>query len=62
MIIYIKQNEIVTEFYIDEPTHNRLIEEGFQEVEVADVEIPSDYTCEHFIKENGIWIYKPDNK
>jgi hypothetical protein len=57
MIIYIKENEIVTEFYIDEPTHNRLIEEGFQEVKVADVEIPSDYRCEHFVKENGIWKY-----
>lgn len=56
MIIYIKENEIVTEFYVDTITHDRLIEEGFQTVEVPHVEIPSDYTCEDFIKENGVWI------
>ena len=62
MVIYIKDNEIITEKEISKETKKELIEQGFQEVKVANVEIPSDYRYEHFVKENGVWVYKPDNK
>jgi hypothetical protein len=57
MVIYIKENEIITEKQIDISIHEELIEKGFQTVEVPDVEISSDYRYEHFVKENGIWKY-----
>ena len=57
MVIYIKENEIITEKEISKETKNELIEKGFQTVEVSDVEISSDYRYEHFVKENGIWKY-----
>jgi hypothetical protein len=62
MVIYIKENEIITEKEIDIKIHEELIEKGFQTVKVPDVEISSDYKYKDFVKEKGIWIYQPDNE
>jgi hypothetical protein len=57
MVIYIKENEIITEKEIDIKIHEELIEQGFQTVKVPDVEIPSDYKYKDFVKEKGVWKY-----
>lgn len=71
MTIYIKENEIITELEKDmlkknEETglsvHQELINLGFKTVKVPDVEIPSDYKIEDFVKEDGVWKYNPIDK
>jgi hypothetical protein len=62
MVIYIKENEIITEKEIDIKTHEELIEKGFQTVKVPDVEIPSDYKHKDFVKEKGVWVYQPNDE
>lgn len=63
MIIYIQENQIITEkqsdmLKINEETglsiHQELINLGFHTVEVLDVEIPSDYKYSDFEKVDDV--------
>ena len=58
MVIYIKDNEIITEKTYSTELKEELIEQGFQAVTVSTVEIPSDYKYEDFEKVNGVWVLK----
>jgi hypothetical protein len=54
MIVYIQENQIITEKEINIEIHEELIEKGFQTIEVPDIEIPSNYRYENFVKEDGV--------
>jgi len=58
MVIYIKENEIITENFYTEETKEELISLGFQAVNVSQVEEPSFYKYNMFKNVNGIWKLK----
>ena len=58
MVIYIKENEIITELYYSPETKDNLELLGFQAVIVDEVEEPSQYKYEMFEKVNGKWRLK----
>lgn len=58
MVIYIKENEIVTEASYTEEQKEELLEKGYQAVTVPDVEVPSDYKYADFEKISGKWKLK----
>lgn len=60
MIIYIQENQLITEKEISKDIKAELLGQGFQEVLVLDVEIPSDYKYEHFEVVDGIWRLKEE--
>jgi nitrogen regulatory protein PII len=58
MVIYIKENEIITENFYTEETKEELISLGFQAVTVPNVEEPSQYTYNMFKFVNNKWSLK----
>lgn len=59
MVIYIKENEIITENNYSTELKAELVEQGFQAVTVPTVDIPSDYKYSDFEKVSGKWRLKP---
>lgn len=55
MVIYIKDNEIITELEYTEEVKAELLELGFQAITVPTIDEPSDYRYEMFEKVNGTW-------
>jgi hypothetical protein len=58
MVIYIKDNEIITEFEYTKEQKEELEEKGFQPVLVPDTEVPSDYKYSDFELVSGVWKLK----
>lgn len=58
MVIYIKENEIITELYYGQETKNNLELLGFQAVTVPNVDEPSQYKHNMFEFVNGKWSLK----
>jgi hypothetical protein len=58
MVIYIKENEIITELYYNEENILEFNEKGFQPVEVPDVDEPSSYRYSDFENKEGVWQLK----
>ena len=48
MVIYIKENEIITEETYSTELKAELVKQGFQAVTVPNVDIPSDYKYSNF--------------
>jgi acyl carrier protein len=62
MIIFIKENELVTEdksLTSLETVEHMLNVEGFQEIEVPDTDMPWVYKLSDFTKTNGVFVYTP---
>ena len=55
MVIYIKDNEIITELEYTEEVKAELLELGFQAITVPTIDEQSDYRYEMFEKVNGTW-------
>lgn len=62
MIIFIKENEIITEYNYNEETIQELIEKGFQEIEVPHKNEEYMYRYEDFEKINDLYILKENNQ
>lgn len=58
MVVYIKENEIVTEASYTQEQKEELLEKGYQAVTVPSKEIPSDYKYSDFHKVLGQWKLK----
>lgn len=58
MVIYIKENEIITELQYSQEVKDKLLQLGFQAVNVSDVEEPSFYKYNMFEKVNNTWKLK----
>lgn len=58
MVIYIKENEIITELQYSQEVKDELLQLGFQAVNVSDVEEPSFYKYNMFEKVNNTWKLK----
>lgn len=58
MVVYIKENEIVTEASYTQEVKDELLAYGFQAVTVPNKEIPSDYKYSDFHKVLGQWKLK----
>lgn len=59
MVIYIKENEIVTELEYSQELKDELVALGFKAVTVDDKDEPSYYKYEFFEKVNGVWKFIP---
>ena len=58
MVVYIKDNEIITELKYSAELKAELLELGFQAVTVPTIDEPSDYKNELFEFVNGSWRLK----
>ena len=58
MVVYIKENEIVTETFYDNNIIEELLSLGFQAVTVPEVDEPSYYKIFMFEKVNNTWKLK----
>jgi ribose 5-phosphate isomerase RpiB len=62
MKIYIKNNEIITEYEYTDEIIEELKEKGFQEIEVPYREESNMYKYDDFEKINELYAYKKDIK
>ena len=58
MVIYIKENEIITELQYSQEVKDELLQLGFQALTVPNVEEPSFYKYNMFEKVNNTWKLK----
>ena len=58
MVVFIKENEIITELYYSQETKDNLKLLGFQAITVPNVDEPSYYTHNMFEFVNGKWSLK----
>ncbi len=58
MVVYIKENEIVTESFYSDDIKEELLSLGFQAVTVPEVDEPSYYKLFMFEKVNNTWKLK----
>ena len=58
MVVYIKDNEIITELKYSAELKAELLDKGFQAVTLPTIDEPSNYRYEHFEFVNGSWRLK----